>query len=157
MRDYRVFSRLLRLPPVLCLLVITGASLMQARFPRGLGIPSFAAGMAAGILLWSVAIGMACAAVRTMQKHQTTVEPGQQPASLVMDGVFRVTRNPLYLSLLLFVAGLAVATDVMWFALGVPVLWLLLDRLVVTAEERMLEATFAEAYTAYKRRTRRWL
>jgi protein-S-isoprenylcysteine O-methyltransferase Ste14 len=152
-----VFSRILRLPPVLCLLVIAGASLMQARFPRALGIPSFAVGMAAGIVIWSVAAGMTYAALRRMKKHGTTVEPGQQPTSLVMDGVFRVTRNPLYLSLLLFVAGLAVATDVMWFAPGVLVLWLLLDRLVVTAEERMLEATFGEEYMAYKRRTRRWL
>lgn len=152
-----MIGRLIRLPPVLFLLAVICATALQLGFPVALGISSFAFGMLGGATLWLLAVGLAAAALAEMKKHKTTVEPGRRPSSLVTSGVFAFTRNPLYLSLLLCVAGLALMTDILWFIGASIALGLVLDRVVIKREERVLEETFGNEYITYKNHVRRWL
>ncbi|HYI11380.1 MAG TPA: methyltransferase [Thermoanaerobaculia bacterium] len=152
-----MIARIVRLPVVLFLLAITVASIIHARFPIPLGMPSFAVAMTAGGILLLAAVAIAGAALAAMKKHRTTVEPWQRPSSLVTGSVFAFTRNPIYLSLLLIVLGLALMADAFWFVVAAAVLWLVLDRVVIRSEERIVEEAFADQYVAYKNRVRRWL
>jgi protein-S-isoprenylcysteine O-methyltransferase Ste14 len=75
----------------------------------------------------------------------------------VTGGPFRVTRNPIYIALVLAFAGTGAMTAAGWLILLVPVLLLLLDLGVVRGEERYLARRFGPDYLAYARRVRRWL
>ena len=152
-----MLARILELPLVLLALALTAASVLQARVPIGLGLPSFRAGMIAGSVLLLAAFATGAAAMMAMRKHRTTVEPGQRPTSLVTSGVFARTRNPIYLAMLLLTLAIAVMTNGAWFVLAAAALCIALDRIVIRSEERMIDEAFGEPYADYKRRVRRWL
>lgn len=152
-----MIARILRLPAVMLLACATGGAVMQRLVPLSTGLGSFAARGAAGAGLFVAATALASAALLRMRRKRTTFEPEGQPAALVSDGPFAWSRNPIYLALLLILVALSVATDVVWFALGTPILWLLLDRIVIPREEKVLLETFGEEYVRYRREVRRWL
>jgi protein-S-isoprenylcysteine O-methyltransferase Ste14 len=129
---------------------------MQHVRPRCIAGYSFGAGMAAGSGALLLAVALAAWGIWEMKRHRTPIEPGQIPARLVTTGPFRFSRNPLYLALLLVLAGLAVMGNSLWLGLGTGVLLLLLDRLVVRREEAAIRRTFGPEYSAYVTRVRRW-
>ena len=149
--------RILRLPAVILGIAITVAAIVQSRFPFAIGMPSFAVGMTAGAIVMVVAVAIAVAAMLEMRRHRTTVEPGQTPTALVTSGVFAVTRNPIYVAMLVLVIGLALMANALWFVVAAAILGIALDRVVIRGEERVIEQAFGEPYRAYKRRVRRWL
>lgn len=104
----------------------------------------------------ALAIGLGFAAFR---QARTTIDPVHIDAAtaLVVRGVFRYTRNPMYLGFTLGLAGWAVALDTAWALTG-PVLFVLfIRRFQIAPEERAMEAKFGDAYLAYKRAVRRWI
>jgi protein-S-isoprenylcysteine O-methyltransferase Ste14 len=78
-------------------------------------------------------------------------------SSLVTNGVFRFTRNPMYLSLLLYLVAWAVYLANWLALLLVPVFMLYITRFQIKPEERALSAQFGPEYASYKARVRRWL
>jgi len=97
------------------------------------------------------------AADRQFKRLGTTVKPLQRSSALATDGVFRWSRNPMYLGMVLIVPGVGLleGTAIAWMA--VAALAVILDQAFVRREERMLEETFGTEFEAYTRRTRRWL
>lgn len=96
---------------------------------------------------------------RHMFRVKTTVSPftPERSSTLINDGVFRYTRNPMYLAalLLLIAWGLFLGN---LSAFIFPVLFFLyLTRFQILPEEKILAKNFGEAYAAYKLKTRRWL
>ena len=93
------------------------------------------------------------------RRRDTTINPYKIDAAstLVTSGVYRWTRNPMYLGLLLVLFGVvAYSQDVL--ALLAPAAFIVtLNRLQIRPEERAMLQTFGEAYTAYEARTRRWI
>lgn len=94
---------------------------------------------------------------RAFAKHQTTVKPFEQPRVLVTSGVFRFSRHPMYLGMVLMLIGIELLMGSLSPFLIVGVFALLVDRLFITAEGAMLSATFGEDWANYKRSVRRWL
>jgi protein-S-isoprenylcysteine O-methyltransferase Ste14 len=81
-----------------------------------------------------------------------------EPAEvLVMDGPFRFSRNPGYLSFAMIQGGISCLTNSLWAALLLPATVAIIRRRVVEREERYLEREFGEQYLRYKARVRRWL
>lgn len=152
-----MIARIIRLPVVLFLTFLIAGSAAQGMVPLLIGIPSFEVAMGIGSAMLAGAAIIGSAALFEMKKHGTTVEPGQRPAALVTTGIFSFSRNPLYLTLLLVLAALAVMADSLWLLVATALFWLLLNTFIVRSEERLLEETFAEEYATYKRRVRRWL
>lgn len=148
-----MLGRILRLPPFLCAASFAAATVAQAVVPVRLGVRSAVAGGAIGL----AGVLIAAAALIEMTRHGTPVEPGQQPTALVTTGVFRLTRNPIYLSMVMTVAAVGLMIDSLWFPLAAAVLCIALDRLVIAGEERILDRAFTAEYAAYRRRVRRWL
>ncbi len=104
-----------------------------------------------------LAAALASWAIVAMKRRRTPIEPGRIPAGLVTTGPFRLTRNPLYLALLLVLTALAVMGNSLWLLLGAGALLLLLDRLVVVREEAVIQRAFGSEYSAYVAQVRRWL
>ena len=76
---------------------------------------------------------------------------------LVTDGIYRVTRNPMYLGLLLLLTGLAVRLGSLTPFLVLPFFVEVMNRGQIVHEERFLAAKYGEAYEAYRSRVRRWV
>ncbi len=145
------------LPPVLFLSCIIASSLLHRTWPAEIASYSFDTGMAAGGAALCVAGAIGGSAIALLLKHRTPIEPGYEPRHLVISGPFRMTRNPMYLTLVLVHTALAVMVNSLWMAGGAALLFVLLDRLVIVKEELMIGAAFGSEYQEFKRRVRRWL
>lgn len=113
-------------------------------------------GAAAGILLGILA---ALAGVLTFRRARTTVNPLRPEAAsaLVANGIYRCTRNPMYLGMLLVLTGWAVYLARPWALLVLPAFVVYMNRFQIGPEERALEAIFGAEFDAYRNRVRRWL
>jgi protein-S-isoprenylcysteine O-methyltransferase Ste14 len=103
------------------------------------------------------AIAVALWALLTFRRANTAIEPWEPARHLVTHGPYAYTRNPMYVSLTLLTAGVAVALDLPWALLMVPVAVLVTDRHVIAREEVHLRHMFGTGYRDYCARTRRWL
>ena len=142
------------LPPTYFLAALALAVLASFLFPLPVLIPP--AARIAGLLPVVAGIALNLAADRQFKRRGTTVKPFQRSNALITDGVFRWSLNPMYLGMILIVAGVALleGTAIAWMAvaaLGV------IFQAFIRREERMLEETFGAEFEAYTRRTRRWL
>ena len=110
-----------------------------------------------GIAIAAAGFLLEGAAARTLAAAGTTTRPNAQPTALATTGIFKRSRNPFYLGLLLILLGPAIAASIDWGFITIAALWIALDRLVVPAEERRLAAAFGESFACYAANTRRWL
>lgn len=115
--------------------------------------------MYVGLAIAQASAVVAVAAVAAMMIARTTMNPldPTKARNLVTGGVFRLSRNPMYLSLLLLLVAYAVRLDSPAVWLGPLVFIAYVTRFQIHPEERALEAKFGEAYLRYQMRTRRWL
>lgn len=74
-----------------------------------------------------------------------------------MTGVFRVTRNPMYVGFVLILIGVAVLMGRLTPYIVIPIFAIVIDIVFIKAEERMLQEKFGESWSAYKKRVRRWI
>ena len=120
------------------------------------GVTAGARSVAAAALV-TLGVALMVAAVRQFRAAGTNVETFKPATALVTDGVFRVSRNPMYLSLSLIYVGIGVALDSLWIlALFVPLI-VLMRHGVIAREERYLERKFGDHYLRYQASVRRWL
>jgi protein-S-isoprenylcysteine O-methyltransferase Ste14 len=147
-------ARVIPAPLIFLALAILGIVLEQI-FPARF-LPPSVAGIIAGVLvaMWLIVGGSALVA---MLRAHTSPNPHRPAAALVESGVFRYSRNPMYLSLFLLYLGVASLANDAWLLLLFPILVLLTDRLVVLREEEYLASRFGDAYLRYKERVNRWL
>ena len=93
------------------------------------------------------------------RRAKTTVNPLKPDAAsaLVVRGVYRWTRNPMYLAmLLLLIAWVCIVSN--WAALAMlPLFVAYLNRFQIGPEERALQARFGAEFESYRRQVRRWL
>lgn len=108
------------------------------------------AGLALGLVIEAWAAGL-------FQKAKTAVQPWKPSTALVTNGIYGVTRNPIYLGFAITYLALAIGLDsALAIILLLPCL-LIVDRFVIQREEVYLSARFGADYDAYRHRVRRWL
>ncbi|WP_422072683.1 methyltransferase family protein [Tranquillimonas rosea] len=110
-----------------------------------------------GGLLIATGLALMLAAVLEMRRRRTTPLPHLMPSALVRTGVFRVSRNPIYLGDLLLLAGAGLALGSWLALLAVPVLAWLLDRRFIRPEEERLRTAFGHDFERYRAGVRRWI
>jgi protein-S-isoprenylcysteine O-methyltransferase Ste14 len=140
-------------PPVVALLVAT------AMWGISLTTPSAEAGVVAAIAIALAGVGFAIAGSLAFRRAKTTVNPlkPETTTSLVTSGVYRFTRNPMYIGLALVLLGWAVFVSSALALLGPLVFILYMSRFQIVPEERVLSGMFGTAYSAYQAKVRRWL
>ncbi len=95
--------------------------------------------------------------IRQFRQAGTTIHPHDRSSSLVTEGLFRYSRNPIYLGMACALLGAALFLGSLLPLVVVPLfMWIIQSQFIVN-EERMLEDKFGEAYRVYKTRVRRWL
>lgn len=143
------------IPPAYLLISILGMIILDWLLPLAIvisypwtwfGAPLILLGMVPAIYINSV-----------FRKCGTTIKPFHESSALITDGLFRFSRNPIYVGMTILLIGVAIALGSAspWFF--VPVFVVIIDVLVIRMEERMLAKTFGEAYAIYQSHVRRWL
>lgn len=96
-------------------------------------------------------------ALRLFRKVGTRPEPWQPSSELAQSGVYRFTRNPMYLGMTIVYSGIALALKSPTAGLLLLPLVAVLDRLVIAREEAYLGRRFGASFDAYRKRVRRWM
>ena len=112
---------------------------------------------ASAILIVSMVIGIA--AVVGFRRAKTTINPltPQASSALVVRGIYRWTRNPMYLAMLLVLVSWACIVANAAALAMLPLFVATLNRLQIQPEERALRARFGAEFENYRRKVRRWL
>ena len=110
-----------------------------------------------GVLPILAGIGMAGWGVRAFDKAGTPVRPFEPSTELVTRGLYRYTRNPMYLGMVLLLLGVAVLLGSVTPLLPVPLFVWFIQRNFIRGEEGFLEGIFGERYRQYKKTVRRWI
>ena len=110
-----------------------------------------------GLALTFIGFLLGIGAFMEFRKARTTLDPHGSAKHLVTSGIYRFTRNPIYLGFLLMVIGFPLNSGVIWGLVLAPFYMLTMSRLVIEREEAYLERKFKAQYTSYVSRVRRWL
>lgn len=141
-------------PPVIYAIALAAAIALSFLAPWSV-FAAFAWWYAAGALA-AMGVGLALWAVFTFRRADTAIEPWHPARHLVTHGPYGYVRNPMYVSLILLSAALAVGADLPWLLVLLPLAVVATDRLVIAYEEVHLTSKFGDAYRDYCRRVRRW-
>lgn len=142
------------LPPVLVAIFVILMSLLRVLLPGPVIVPEPYNWLGLVILVAGPVISLMAA--RQFDRAGTNIKTFNDPQVLVTDGLFRWSRNPMYLGLALFLAGLAIILGTLLPLLIAAAFAVIADRWYIGFEERALRRTFGERYEAYARITRRW-
>ena len=104
-------------------------------------------------------LGVGLAGIIAFRRARTTVNPmkPENTSSLVCSGIYKATRNPMYVGVLFVLIAWAVFLSSVWALLGPVAFVLYITRFQIEPEERVLLSMFPAEYAAYKARVRRWL
>ena len=147
----------LRVPPPLVALLV-GAVMWGLSVAAPLvSAPSYRVSLA--ILLAAVGVAFSLSGVLAFRSAKTTTNPlkPQAASSLVVTGIYRFTRNPMYVGVTLLLVAWAVFLWSGWALLGPVAFVAYISRFQIAPEERALVALFGSEYLAYKARVRPWL
>lgn len=118
---------------------------------------------AAPVLVWTgwgliaLALAMIIWSAIWFWRKNTTIEPHHEPSRLIVEGPYRLSRNPIYLSLLIILLGSVIVRGQPVALFLVPIFFGILTRRFVMPEEAALKAAFGREAETYLARTRRWL
>jgi protein-S-isoprenylcysteine O-methyltransferase Ste14 len=143
-------------PPTLFFAALVLGYLIRLFAGGSLPIPrAFAEGF--GGLLVIVGLGVVMAAIRSFVEAGENPRPATPSQTLLTKGLYRHSRNPIYLGMVLFGVGFGVATSNLWIVVATLAAGVIINFFVITKEEDYLERRFGEDYAAYKRLVRRWI
>ncbi|MBX3750190.1 MAG: isoprenylcysteine carboxylmethyltransferase family protein [Opitutaceae bacterium] len=148
----------LKIPPAVVGLAVGAAMWAAARYGP-VGNFALPANRLIAAVLASTGVVVAVLGVAAFRRARTTVNPLQpgNASSLVVSGIYRRTRNPMYLGMLLVLLGWAVLlANALAFAIA-AVFIPLMNRLQIRPEEKILAARFGTAFTDYQSAVRRWI
>lgn len=91
------------------------------------------------------------------KKNETTVKPFEESKALVKTGAYSLSRNPMYLGMFLMLLAVATFLGSLTPFAVIPVTMILIQRIFVREEEKMLERQFGDTWQEYKRKVRRWI
>ena len=147
-----------RIPPPLVVVLIGAAMAVIAWFTPALEIGSNVRVAVGGI---AIALGalVAVQGARMFWRNKTTINPVdlESASALVTSGVFRFSRNPMYVGFTALLVGWAVCLAAPWALVGPVAFVLFTNRFQIIPEERVMRDKFGQAYDDYQAQVRRWI
>jgi protein-S-isoprenylcysteine O-methyltransferase Ste14 len=110
-----------------------------------------------GLVPLAVGIVICAAAARMFDRAGTPIRPFERSTVLVTGGLYRYTRNPMYLGLTLILLGVWLMLGTAGALLPIAVFIWIIQEGFIRGEERFLDTIFGEEYRGYKSRVRRWI
>ena len=145
-----------RVPPPLLLLavILTGVGLQKLWAVRLTDWPGWPV---AGWALIGVGIAILVTCWVHFYRANTNIQPHRPSSTLIESGLYRRSRNPLYVAGLFLQVGIGLLLNNLWIVLLVAVSKFIFSRFIIAREEAYLERAFGEVYVNYTRKVRRWL
>jgi protein-S-isoprenylcysteine O-methyltransferase Ste14 len=143
------------LPPIYLFASLAGMVLLQFFLPvyQLIHYPWNAAGLIPLLLGMTINI----VADRAFKRTGTTVKPFEVSTTLVTSGVFRLSRNPMYLGMVMILTGAALLLGALSPFIIIPIYAITMDRVFIVSEENMLDERFGGKWKQYKANVRRWI
>jgi protein-S-isoprenylcysteine O-methyltransferase Ste14 len=148
----------LKIPPLVVVAVMALAMWIAAKQMPTLSVTFTGQAWLAWTAL-ALALATLIAGVHAFSMARTTVDPRHPESSsaIVANGVYRFTRNPMYLGMLLALMSWALFLSNIAAVVFLPLFVLFINRFQIRPEERALTMKFGDAYRSYLRSVRRWL
>ena len=146
-------------PPAVPVLTILLGVALQRVWPIqvDLGIAPAARYWVGGLIVGGAILGLGLWSVVLFRRSGQDENPWKPTPQIVERGPFRITRNPMYLQMIIVCIGMAVMLANAWIILLTPFGGWVLQRFAIRPEEAYLERKFGDKYLAYRGRVRRWL
>ncbi len=144
------------IPPVWLAGFAALAWVQAAHFPAGLSFGGVWADLLGGLLVGGGLVLLALAFAE-FRRHRTTIVPHLEADRLIQTGIFRRSRNPIYLGDVLILAGLILRWDAVLSLPLVPILLWIYETRFVIPEENRLRKKFRAEFARYCQKTRRWV
>jgi protein-S-isoprenylcysteine O-methyltransferase Ste14 len=148
----------LKVPPVAVFLLCgAGMWLLESLLPE-LSL-SLRGSRLVALLIACAGLVVAIAGVLAFRTAKTTVDPRypEKSLSVVTSGIYRRSRNPMYLGMLLILLGWAVFLQHWLPFVGLPVFVIYMNYFQIVPEERAMQASFGDEFSAYRDQVGRWL
>ena len=147
-----------RFPPPFAYLIalVVGALLQWFVYPLPLEVP-MTLRIGAGVVTALAGIGLVASAFGLFRGIGQDPAPWTSTPEIVTEGIYRVTRNPMYVGMALLQLGIGIGLANGWIVAFVPLVLAVVYATAVRHEEAYLERKFGEGYLVYKRSVRRWL
>jgi protein-S-isoprenylcysteine O-methyltransferase Ste14 len=142
-------------PPIVALFYMVFAFALGFLIPIPLPMPPLVKNLGFALLCIGFLFGLA--AIMEFRKARTTLDPHGSVTQVISSGIYRLSRNPIYLGFLLIVIGLPLCLGLYGGIILAPFFIFTMNRLVIEHEEAYLEKKFGAAYAGYRSRVRRWL
>ena len=110
-----------------------------------------------GLIPLLIGLWLNLSADRAFKRADTTVKPFEESNSLIEDGVFRFSRNPMYFGFVLILLGISILLRSLSPYIVVVLFVILIDRMYIRHEEQMLETKFGDEWKVYRSRVRKWI
>jgi protein-S-isoprenylcysteine O-methyltransferase Ste14 len=142
------------LPPLIYVLAIIIGIALERIWPTASCLP--VAGKPAGVGLVAAGILILALCLRQFRSAGTPINPYKPTEKLITSGLYRYSRNPVYVADFILQAGIGLWLNNLWIVLMIPSVLAAVYFGVVLREERYLAAKFGQEYLDYKARVRRW-
>jgi len=143
------------MPPTWMLIAIITMFILNLLFPIAWIVPP--RWNLIGLVFLVSGITLNLIADNSFKQAKTTVKPFQKSSSLITNGVFQISRNPMYLGMMFILIGIALLLRSLSPFLIILPFVIFLDRTYIQVEEQMLAEKFGAKWQAYKATTRRWI
>lgn len=146
-------------PPIVPVVTVLAGAGLSYLWPIDLNfeIPSVVQYFLGGLIIAGAIMGLGAWSVIIMRRTGQTEHPWRPTTEIVERGPFRVTRNPMYLQMVIACFGFAVLLWNAWILILTPACAWILQKYAILPEETYLERKFGKNYLAYKSRVRRWI
>jgi protein-S-isoprenylcysteine O-methyltransferase Ste14 len=144
------------IPPVWLFAALAIAWWQKTYFDYGLNFGPVWADLVGGLLVGGGLVLIALAAYE-MRRHRTTIMPHEVPDALVTSGIFKRSRNPIYLADSLILTGMILYWDAVLSLPLIPVFVWWIEKHFILTEEKRLRRNFRADFARYEKQTRRWL
>ena len=144
-------------PPIVYALIFLVAVFIQKKLPidDSLFRQQLTKVVGAGLLI--IALFFLIRSLRQFLLSKNTLVTIMPANSLQTNGIYNITRNPMYMGLAIVYLGISCLIGNWWNIILFPLLLLLIQEYMIKREEKYLERRFGQAYLAYKSKVRRWL
>lgn len=155
MTDIRTRPNTIPWPPILFIGTLVVAKILGAVAP--LGFPPGDLGQLTGWIIVTLAVMLMAWSFLAFRAARANILPHKAADTVIASGPFRLSRNPIYLSEAVLLAGLGFVNGSLWYWLLIPPFMVAVTRLGILREEAHMAAKFGQAWTDYASAVRRWL
>lgn len=144
-------------PPLIYALIFLAAVFIQKKISIDDSIFHLQITKIAGVLFLIISLVFLISSLRQFFISKNTLIPIKPASSLQVNGIYNITRNPMYVGLAFVYLGISCFVGNWWNIILFPFLLLIVQEYIIKREEKYLLRRFGQEYVVYKTKVRRWL